>query len=207
MRVKVKNSQLDWWTVGLWGVGVIVMLPIALNRYEFWKNNEFAYTFLAAAAIYGGLFGAFYAFIDPLIFKKFTLRQPVMLVLSVVLFFLGLPNYSKEARQTDFEKHLDARMSTIELARTELERSEFSRVTFECPEPGAAAPVDRDQGRMWAFESEDGLWVWWPILRWWIDNHQGFVWSESGDPPPARSFLDVTHIERLDDHWFWIHTT
>lgn len=49
--------------------------------------------------------------------------------------------------------------------------------------------------------------VFFPTLKYWIDNWSGFVYSESGEPPYPNSFLEVRHVERLDEHWFWIRTT
>ena len=49
--------------------------------------------------------------------------------------------------------------------------------------------------------------VFFPILPYAIDNHSGFVYSESGKKPERHTFYEVTRAERLDDHWFWISTT
>jgi len=71
-------------------------------------------------------------------------------------------------------------------------------------------PADRNlvtEDEAYSFKEDKGTWIFFPVLRHTPDNFFGFVFSESGERPPSRSFGDVTQCRELQPNWFWISTT
>lgn len=200
-----------FWAEAAGWIGVFIA---SAGAAAFWHDQGYwiwkADTFAGSLAVMGsGMFGCMaiplLAICLPIAIWK---KKYVPDLIRVVQFVLPMTALSfavagtprSENRDVDFKAFREERERVVANLRSK--PALHDGLPIHIHEEGAAA-----RNQVYVYQKKGEFMVFFPLLLYAIDNHHGFVYSETGSEPPRESFLETVRVERLDPHWFWIGTT
>lgn len=203
-RRAVSKPRLGWAEAGLYAVVAVIVLVVGVNLYRIQVAVDPAtFTGVGVVLLCYAVIVCVVAFVRSV---RCGVRRPTSLVaLGSVVTILGFPLYKAnlstfvrenfEARRTDREIAVETFIKGNLAAREDIRR-------YKPNSPGVSA-----DGWVYVYQNGGDVFLFFPVLMWWVDDHMGFVYSRSGEPPPVDAFWHITSAERIERNWFWISTT
>lgn len=201
-----KREFFGWVAVTL--VSLTLFFAWQMIGYWIWKSNPSIISMIVFASALSLIVIPF--LVVSILYSKIRKKnlstdvvRSVQICLPIASLFFALASTNQSPhRIQDFKTFKSERVKVVEQIKN-----------ADLPEQGrtiskeAALPNISAGNRIYLYKEDGELMVFFPTLPYMIDNHAGFVYSDSGKVPPRNSFFEITHIERLDKNWFWIRTT
>lgn len=197
---------LGWVAVTL--VTLTFFIAWQMSGYWIWKSNPSIISMIVFASAFSLIVMPF--LVVSILYSKIRKKNlstdvvrsaQICLPIASLFFALASTNQSPHRIQ-DFKTFKSERLKVVEQMRNAELPEQGNTIAKEVALPNVSAG-----NRIYLYKEDTELMVFFPTLPYMIDNHAGFVYSESGNEPPRQSFYEVTYIERLDKNWFWIRTT